>query len=268
MPEFAVTAIGRDRPGIVAAISGALLELDGQHRGLADVDPPRPLRGDADRQAARRRPTRTTSRDASQRVPRELELEAIAVNRVDDLGVAAARPSHVITRLRRRSSRHRPRGQRGARRARGEHHGPRDAARRRRGLAALRDDHRGGASPKLPRPTWRRRWTRSAPRPRSRSACVRSPPKRSSEPPVAAREVLVYPHPMLKQVAAPAQADDAEAIGRDLFDTMRSFERCVGLAAPQIGELARVVAVDVRGHPKADTRQRPARARQSADRRG
>ena len=70
---------------------------------------------------------------------------------------------------------------------------------------------------------------------------------------MAAREVLVYPHPMLKQVAAPAQAGDAEAIGRDLVDTMRSFERCVGLAAPQIGELARVVVVDVRGHPKADT---------------
>ncbi len=29
MPEFAVTAIGQDRPGIVAAVSGALLELNG-----------------------------------------------------------------------------------------------------------------------------------------------------------------------------------------------------------------------------------------------
>ena len=29
MPQFAVTAIGLDRPGIVAAVSGALLELDG-----------------------------------------------------------------------------------------------------------------------------------------------------------------------------------------------------------------------------------------------
>ena len=29
MPEFAVTAIGRDRPGIVAAISKALLDLNG-----------------------------------------------------------------------------------------------------------------------------------------------------------------------------------------------------------------------------------------------
>ena len=70
---------------------------------------------------------------------------------------------------------------------------------------------------------------------------------------MAVRGVLVYPHPTLKQVAAPAQAADAEATGRDLLDTMRSFERCVGLAAPQIGELSRVVTVDVRGHPKGDT---------------
>jgi peptide deformylase len=70
---------------------------------------------------------------------------------------------------------------------------------------------------------------------------------------VAVREVLVYPHPMLKQVATPARAAAAGDIGRDLLDTMRSFERCVGLAAPQIGELARIIAVDVRGHPKADT---------------
>jgi peptide deformylase len=69
---------------------------------------------------------------------------------------------------------------------------------------------------------------------------------------LAAREVLVYPDPMLKQVAAPVQLHDAEAVGRDLLDTMRSFERCVGLAAPQIGELSRVIIVDVRGHPKAD----------------
>ncbi len=69
---------------------------------------------------------------------------------------------------------------------------------------------------------------------------------------MAARQVLLYPDPTLKQVAVPAQADDAVAVGRDLLDTMRSFERCVGLAAPQIGELSRVVAVDVRAHPKAD----------------
>jgi peptide deformylase len=70
---------------------------------------------------------------------------------------------------------------------------------------------------------------------------------------LAVRDVLVYPHPGLKEVAAPAQGDSAGKVGRDLVDTMRSFERCVGLAAPQIGELSRVIAVDVRGHPKADT---------------
>ena len=69
---------------------------------------------------------------------------------------------------------------------------------------------------------------------------------------MAAREVLVYPHPMLKEVAAPVQLDDAGPVGRDLLDTMRSFERCVGLAAPQIGELCRVIAVNVSEHPKAN----------------
>ena len=39
----------------------------------------------------------------------------------------------------------------------------------------------------------------------------------------------------------------------DLLDTMHSHPRCVGLAAPQIGEEVRMVAVDVTGHPKADS---------------
>src|SRR5204862_2168890 len=68
---------------------------------------------------------------------------------------------------------------------------------------------------------------------------------------MAVREILVYPDPILKEVATPAQPGDAERVGRDLVETMRSFERCVGLAAPQIGELSRVIVVDVRGHPKA-----------------
>ena len=70
---------------------------------------------------------------------------------------------------------------------------------------------------------------------------------------MAVRDVLLYPNPSLKQVAAPAQAAEADAVSRDLVDTMRSFERCVGLAAPQIGTLARVVAVDVSEHPAAET---------------
>jgi peptide deformylase len=70
---------------------------------------------------------------------------------------------------------------------------------------------------------------------------------------VAVRDVLLYPEPILKEVAAPAQGAEIEAIAGDLVDTMRSFERCAGLAAPQIGELVRVVVVDVSEHPKAET---------------
>jgi len=67
------------------------------------------------------------------------------------------------------------------------------------------------------------------------------------------REILRYPHPALKQVARPAGAVDVERVGADLVDTMRSFPRCVGIAAPQLGELVRIVAVDVTDHPKATT---------------
>ena len=60
---------------------------------------------------------------------------------------------------------------------------------------------------------------------------------------------------MLKQRAAEIGSvdDDARALAQDLIDTMRSHERCVGLAANQIGELRRCVVVDVTGHVKAKT---------------
>jgi glycine cleavage system transcriptional repressor len=96
VPEFAVTAIGRDRPGIVAGISGALLALEGN---LEDsqmsilgghfavtliVSVPEPV----DRGALQGR------LDA---VGGELGLEAIAVNEIEDLGARAPHPSHVIS---------------------------------------------------------------------------------------------------------------------------------------------------------------------------
>jgi peptide deformylase len=71
---------------------------------------------------------------------------------------------------------------------------------------------------------------------------------------VAVREVLRYPDPVLKQEAramGPEELERAARVGRDLLDTMRSFPRCVGIAAPQIGELVRIVTVDVTDHPKA-----------------
>lgn len=70
---------------------------------------------------------------------------------------------------------------------------------------------------------------------------------------MTAREILLYPDRRLKQVARPAQASELEVVGRELVETMRSFEHCVGLAAPQIGELTRIAVVDVTGHPKAET---------------
>jgi peptide deformylase len=69
---------------------------------------------------------------------------------------------------------------------------------------------------------------------------------------VAARAVLVHPDPRLKQVARPV--DDpalARRVAADLVDTMHAGPRTVGLAAPQIGELVRIVVVDCSTHPKA-----------------
>ncbi len=67
------------------------------------------------------------------------------------------------------------------------------------------------------------------------------------------REVLLYPHPALKQVASPVQGAEIDRVGTDLTDTMRSHPGCVGLAAPQLGEPVRMVVVDVSEHPKAES---------------
>jgi peptide deformylase len=78
-----------------------------------------------------------------------------------------------------------------------------------------------------------------------------------------ARDVLLFPHPALKQVArelgfgergAPTRERELiESIARDLLDTMHAHPGCVGLAAPQLGELVRMIIVDVSGHRKTTT---------------
>jgi peptide deformylase len=69
---------------------------------------------------------------------------------------------------------------------------------------------------------------------------------------VAARAVLLHPDPRLKQVAhAAADGELARRVAADLVDTMRAGPRTVGVAAPQIGELVRIVVVDCSTHPKA-----------------
>ena len=66
------------------------------------------------------------------------------------------------------------------------------------------------------------------------------------------RDVIRVPDARLKRVAPPG-ADPARvaAVARDLLETMRSFGRCVGIAAPQVGEDMRLCIVDCSEHPKA-----------------
>ena len=73
---------------------------------------------------------------------------------------------------------------------------------------------------------------------------------------MAVRDVLRYPHPALKAVAPETvPGPDAERVAADLVDTVRSVGHTTGLAATQIGELMRLVAVDVTGHKRATTAQ-------------
>ena len=64
---------------------------------------------------------------------------------------------------------------------------------------------------------------------------------------MAVRPILLYPDPILKQVAIQVESVDEPTVAviQDLVDTMRDSGHSVGVAAPQIGELVRVVVVDV-----------------------
>lgn len=60
-------------------------------------------------------------------------------------------------------------------------------------------------------------------------------------------------------MAAEATLEDwalVERVTGDLLETMHSFPRCVGLAAPQIGESLRMIVVDISLHPKGDPNAR------------
>lgn len=61
------------------------------------------------------------------------------------------------------------------------------------------------------------------------------------------REILVWPHPTLKKKAEKVTVvdDGTRALIKDLFDSMYEADG-VGLAAPQIGELRRVIVLDTR----------------------
>ena len=64
---------------------------------------------------------------------------------------------------------------------------------------------------------------------------------------MAVRTIRVYPDPILKQIAEPVEEIDESvvAVVQDLVDTMFDAGHSVGVAAPQIGVLQRVMVVDV-----------------------
>lgn len=63
---------------------------------------------------------------------------------------------------------------------------------------------------------------------------------------MAVQEILLYPNPILKQVCAPIESIDegVRRLAQDLVDTLQASPG-VGVAAPQIGDARRMVAVDV-----------------------
>jgi peptide deformylase len=71
---------------------------------------------------------------------------------------------------------------------------------------------------------------------------------------MAIREILVVPHPVLKQVSTPVAIvdDDLRALMDDMLETMYDAPG-IGLAAVQIGVAKRVIVMDLAGkdEPKA-----------------
>ncbi|RKH58035.1 peptide deformylase [Corallococcus aberystwythensis] len=68
------------------------------------------------------------------------------------------------------------------------------------------------------------------------------------------REILIWPDPILKQKAKPVvKVDDkVRALIKDMFETMYAAEG-VGLAAPQVGILQRIIVLDTR-HQQPESR--------------
>ena len=96
MPELAVTAIGRDRPGIVASVTGALLDLGGN----VEDSQMSILGGHFAVMLLVAVPDGTQRDQVIERlaeVAQEHELEAISVAEVSEQTARPAPPSHVLS---------------------------------------------------------------------------------------------------------------------------------------------------------------------------
>lgn len=69
------------------------------------------------------------------------------------------------------------------------------------------------------------------------------------------RRVLLRPDPRLSRPALEVDPRDPAivALARELVAIMSASPACIGLAAPQLGEMQRVVCVDVTGHAEASS---------------
>ena len=69
--------------------------------------------------------------------------------------------------------------------------------------------------------------------------------------------ILKFPDPLLKERSAPVTGVDAEvsSVIDDLLETMRASPGGVGIAAPQVGVLKRIVVVDVSAHRRGGQEQ-------------
>ena len=66
---------------------------------------------------------------------------------------------------------------------------------------------------------------------------------------MSVRRVIEYPSPVLRQQTRRVEkiTPQVKELVKDMLDTLRYFPGCIGIAAPQIGELHRVAVVDVSG---------------------
>ncbi len=69
--------------------------------------------------------------------------------------------------------------------------------------------------------------------------------------------ILKFPDPVLKERSAPVAEVDAgvSSVIDDLLETMRASPGGVGIAAPQVGVLSRIIVVDVSAHRRGSQEQ-------------
>lgn len=69
---------------------------------------------------------------------------------------------------------------------------------------------------------------------------------------MAVLEIITIPNPLLKQISLPVNDINAQvrALAENMRQTINARERCVGIAAVQVGVLARIIVVDVSLNPK------------------